>query len=505
MLILATALDSPAHGQSSGSIHADVFAFPDAGKIMGMAPGPDGAIWFTENRSNKIGRIPINATAASPGITEYPIPTTNSQPYGIVAGPDGAMWFTESSTNKVGRIPTTATTSDAGIEEFPLNCCSTHPWTITAGSDGALWVTEMSGDKIVRIPTSATPANPNLTVYALPATDAIGGVQPIGIVTGPDGALWFTEYNSNRIGRLPATGAQGVVEYPIPSEISRSTSPVAGADGAVWFKELAVHKIGRIPTTATVAKTGITEFPLPSPPDSIGGGSGFQALAVGLDGALWFTEQSRNVRLARMGAAATVANPGVTDYAAVGDQGGLIAGPSVWYNRPIVADPNGAMWFTGASEILRAGGSTVVTFAGLPTGCVDPNQGQVYSEGELTFTSAIDGMSNGGVDGFSSLCAGSVNFLTVAPKTGSGLTAFNLISEQFTSSNSGDVGFTIILTGTKRDNSTVTGQVVIPADNSAIFTFAPSDFTDLVSLQESISGNGSLVFNNLRYMPTGAP
>ena len=39
---------------------------------------------------NKIGQI---TTAGV--ITEFPIPTASSGPYGIAAGPDGNLWFTE--------------------------------------------------------------------------------------------------------------------------------------------------------------------------------------------------------------------------------------------------------------------------------------------------------------------------------------------------------------------------------------------------------------------------
>src|SRR5262249_34249626 len=44
-------------------------------------------------------------------ITEYPLPTpisgpisTISSPIAITAGPDGALWFTENNSNKIGRI-----------------------------------------------------------------------------------------------------------------------------------------------------------------------------------------------------------------------------------------------------------------------------------------------------------------------------------------------------------------------------------------------------------------
>ncbi|MGH7047975.1 MAG: virginiamycin B lyase family protein [Stellaceae bacterium] len=43
-------------------------------------------------------------------VTEYPLPTPNSGPYAITAGPDGAMWFTEADSGKIGRITTPLST-----------------------------------------------------------------------------------------------------------------------------------------------------------------------------------------------------------------------------------------------------------------------------------------------------------------------------------------------------------------------------------------------------------
>ncbi len=37
-------------------------------------------------------------------VTELPIPTANSSPFGITTGPDGNLWFTESSAGQIGRI-----------------------------------------------------------------------------------------------------------------------------------------------------------------------------------------------------------------------------------------------------------------------------------------------------------------------------------------------------------------------------------------------------------------
>jgi virginiamycin B lyase len=42
----------------------------------------------------------------SGAITEYVVPTSNSIPVGIASGPDGALWFTESGgiANQIGRL-----------------------------------------------------------------------------------------------------------------------------------------------------------------------------------------------------------------------------------------------------------------------------------------------------------------------------------------------------------------------------------------------------------------
>ena len=42
-----------------------------------------------------------------------------------------------------------------------------------------------------------------ISEFALPNA----GSNPYGIAAGPDGALWFTQYNGNRIGRITTAGA----------------------------------------------------------------------------------------------------------------------------------------------------------------------------------------------------------------------------------------------------------------------------------------------------------
>ena len=66
-------------------------------------------------------------------------------------------------------------------------------------------------------------------------------IQPRGrgrakdITAAADGALWFTQWGSNHIGRITATGE--VSEHAIPTPGSESHGIAKGPDGALWFAE----------------------------------------------------------------------------------------------------------------------------------------------------------------------------------------------------------------------------------------------------------------------------
>jgi streptogramin lyase len=66
---------------------------------------------------------PVVSTARGATITEYPVPTPASGPIQITAGPDGALWFTEEFGNQIGRIAVVPTSKDhckhGGWRDFP--------------------------------------------------------------------------------------------------------------------------------------------------------------------------------------------------------------------------------------------------------------------------------------------------------------------------------------------------------------------------------------------------
>jgi virginiamycin B lyase len=65
------------------------------------AVGPDGALWFTEQMANKLGRLdPKTGT-----MQEYPLPTDkNSGPHGLVADKEGNIWFTANFGGYIGKL-----------------------------------------------------------------------------------------------------------------------------------------------------------------------------------------------------------------------------------------------------------------------------------------------------------------------------------------------------------------------------------------------------------------
>jgi virginiamycin B lyase len=82
--------------------------------------------------------------------------------------------------------------------------------------------------------------------------------EPVGITTGPDGHMWFTEFTPGRIRRITTDGA--LDEFPVPTLRAGPYGIVTGPDGNLWFTEFAGDRIGRI-----TPQGDIREFPFPVP------------------------------------------------------------------------------------------------------------------------------------------------------------------------------------------------------------------------------------------------
>ncbi len=255
---------------------ANLPAAPD-----GITKGPDGAMWFTDESFSapRVGRIDTLGH-----ITMFPAPAADfsgGQFLGMTTGPDGALWFAAYGAGEIGRVDTSGHFTAYGVPGNPRTFASTFPYAITTGPDGNLWFTGNEGDDIGRI----NPSNGNVTMYSVPTSDS----SPTGITVGPDGALWFTEPGQptadgstpsvSQIGRVDPGGG-GVTEYPTPTRNAAPVGITTGRDGGIWFTEAGADNIGRIDPKTHAIK----EYPVPTEAGAP------EQIVTGPDGNLWFTE-----------------------------------------------------------------------------------------------------------------------------------------------------------------------------------------------------------------------
>jgi streptogramin lyase len=313
--ILLALLAAPGQATAFGSPITEFPVPTPNSQPAGITRGSDGNLWFTEAVGDKIGRITPSGV-----ITEFPL-GEGAAPVGITAGPRDALtpwlagtspprrgqaapsWFTLES-DAIGAITTTGQ-----IRTFPTPTTGQVPHGIVAGPDGALWFTYLFGEVIGRMTASGT-----FTEYAIPTDNP----QSHSLTVGPDGAIWFTQFLGNKIARITTEG--DIEEFPLPHPGSRPHGIVAGPDGALWFAETRGNRIGRITTDGD-----IDEFALPYP------NSGPHEIAVGEDGNLWFTEIAGN----RIGTIDPLTKA-IAEYPIATPD----SGPGY-----IVAGPDRAMWF----------------------------------------------------------------------------------------------------------------------------------------------------------------
>jgi streptogramin lyase len=275
-------------------------------------------------------------------------------PIGIVAGPDGNVWFADPGTTPaIGQITPGGTITEfglpAGSRPGGIKGTTADQNGIVTGPDGNVWFTDDGTTKAIgRI----TPAG---TITEFTAGLNVGSF-PDSLTVGPDGNLWFTDQGST-----PAIGTFNLTtdtstEFDLPA--GRTPASIAeGADGNLWFDDRgAPQRIARITTAGT-----ITEFSLP---EGFAGG-----LAAGPDGNVWFTVRVAGGAIGRITPNGTISvfasglNPGTRPFSiAEGADGNLWFADSGSYPTP-AAGVNPAI-----GQINPASGAISEFSSGLPTG-----------------------------------------------------------------------------------------------------------------------------------------
>ena len=201
------------------------FALLGYGEPTGIAPDATGDMWFTDEDQGAVGEVTSDGS-----ISEYRPPTGSvsnmpikSIPEDIAMGADGNMWFVDQGTNNLGQSLVGRITPSGIMSEFALPSRESQPGEIGLGSDGNMWVTEPRAGKIARV----TPAG-TISEFAAPN---VGG----DIALGADGNMWFTEgYRTNALGRITPAGI--VTNFaPILKSGDGPTALASDQNGDLWF------------------------------------------------------------------------------------------------------------------------------------------------------------------------------------------------------------------------------------------------------------------------------
>lgn len=164
---------------------------------------------------------------------------TNIGPHAVDLAPNGDVWIAGYISRELIRV-----NANLAVDRWPL---ADSPDNVVAAADGSAWATT-DGDHLVHLrPGGAT------TYYSTPTAHS----RPYGIATAPNGDIWFTEYDANRLGVLtPATST--FVEYRLPT----ATHPwgvTIGRDGTPWATTTSgqlIHEASGTITETSLQPTG---------------------------------------------------------------------------------------------------------------------------------------------------------------------------------------------------------------------------------------------------------
>jgi virginiamycin B lyase len=190
------------------------------------------------------------------------------------------MYVTDADNNQIRTVNASGVTGTLAGDGHPEYAdgvgdlaAFSVPLGLVIGPGGLLYVADENNITVrVVTPTGPIPPPPShgLALYDPPTL----GATPFGITTAADGSVWFSESNTNVIGRVKPNGK--IKEYPLPSG---NAGQYLATDnlGNIWFTD--GSSLGRlVPATGNVAL-----FPLPNTIGGIGN------LTLGADGNIWFT------------------------------------------------------------------------------------------------------------------------------------------------------------------------------------------------------------------------
>ncbi|HEV8658038.1 MAG TPA: lyase [Thermoanaerobaculia bacterium] len=228
------------------------------------AVGADGALWYTAQQANAIGRL----DPATGEVKQFPLKTAHSGPHGLVSDAAGNIWFTANYAAYIGKLdPKTGNVTEYKIAD-PRG---EDPHTPAIAPDGRVWFTVQQGNVVGVL----DPKSGAVKLTDVPTPHAL----PYGLVINSKGVPYFCEFGSNKItGIDPAT--MQLREFKLP-EGARPRRLALANDTTIYYSDFRRGYLGRLDTSTGAVK----EWPSPGGADSHPYG-----IAITRDGIVWYSE-----------------------------------------------------------------------------------------------------------------------------------------------------------------------------------------------------------------------
>lgn len=217
-----------------------------------VAVDSSGQVLITGMLSHRMYRL----DPGSGVMREIPLPSPKGGPRAVEVDGDGNWWVLLGGTRAMGRY------SPAGAR-WTTWAMGMYPHSVALDQQGRAWfnghfsrnpeqigsVTAASG----RVETFDVPPHPTMAMVP-------GGPIPYELRTGPDGTIWGSELQGNRIfSYTPAS--RGFQTYTLPTPQSGPRRFDVDAQGTLWIPAYAIGKLVRFDP----ASRRFTEYELPIP------------------------------------------------------------------------------------------------------------------------------------------------------------------------------------------------------------------------------------------------
>ncbi len=226
---------------------------------MGLALSPDRKfIWFTQITGNKIGSLDIESKM----ISEYPT-GDSSGPTLLTFDSKGVLWVTLSYANSILRVePWLLVPGSKSIGMYSISLERPDFFSpfgvVTAQVKGIekIFLSDHGSSRL--IVSNISSELKNYTSYWTSPSRALPMALPSQVVSDKAGNVFFVEHGGNKIGKISSDNGL-MTEFDIPTgPLATSVFLTVSENGKrVWFTEWESNKIGYLDNTVQIPLTMI--------------------------------------------------------------------------------------------------------------------------------------------------------------------------------------------------------------------------------------------------------